>query len=376
MAEKRDYYEILGVPRDATKEQIKDSYRKLAMQYHPDRNKSPEAEEKFKEISEAYAVLSDDQKRQQYDMLGHAGFDQRYSEEDIFRGADFNTIFRDLGFDFGDIFSHFFGGGFGGRTFNQRSNRGQDLLYELNITLEDAARGAEKEIEVPRSEKCDACGGSGAAPGTQPRVCSRCNGQGQVQNMRRSPFGMFVQVTPCPDCNGKGKIIDTFCKNCRGSGIVKKRRKITIKIPPGIDEGYQLRLRGEGEAAPNNGEAGDLYVLVHILPHDLFVRDGDDLHYVLMLNYPQAVLGATVQVPTLDGPIDVKIRAGTQANEVIRIKGKGMPRFRGYGRGDLVLRTGIIVPQKITREQRILLEQLAKEFDQSQQSTRTHKFRF
>ncbi len=374
MAEKRDYYEILGVPRDATKDQIKDSYRKLAMQYHPDRNKSPEAEEKFKEISEAYAVLSDDQKRQQYDMLGHAGFDQRYTEEDIFRGADFSTIFRDLGFDFGDIFRHFFGGGFGGENFNQRSSRGQDLLYELSITLEEAAKGAEKEIEVPRNEKCDFCGGSGAAPGTQPRMCSRCNGQGQVQNMRRSPFGMFVQVSPCPECNGKGKVIEAFCKSCRGSGIVKKRRKITIKIPPGIDEGYQLRLRGEGETAPNKGEAGDLYVLVHIMPHDLFMRDGDDLYYLLMLSYPQAVLGTTVQVPTLEGSTELKIKSGTQANEVIRIKGKGMPRFRGYGRGDLVVRIGIDVPQKVTKEQRILLEQLAREFDQNTQS-RAHKFR-
>ncbi len=365
MAEKRDYYEVLGVPKNAGKDQIKDSYRKLAMQYHPDRNKAPEAEEKFKEISEAYAVLSDDQKRQQYDSLGHSGFDQRYTEEDIFRGADFDSIFRGSGFDFGDIFRQIFGGNFGGGGFGQRNNRGQDLLYELNITLEEASKETEKEIEIPRTERCEICGGSGAAPGTQAKTCSRCNGQGKVQNMRRSAFGMFVQVTPCPECRGKGKLIETPCRNCHGSGLVKKRRKITVKMPAGIDEGYQLRLRGEGEVAPNGGESGDLYVLVHIGSHELFLRDGDDLYYVLPIGYPQAVLGAEVEVPTLEGPTTLKIRPGTQANEVIRIKGKGMPRFRGYGKGDLLVRVGIVVPEKITSQQRALMEQLAAEFDQT-----------
>jgi molecular chaperone DnaJ len=374
MAEKRDYYEVLGVPKGADKDQIKDAYRKLAMQFHPDRNKSPEAEEKFKEISEAYAVLSDDQKRQQYDSLGHSGFDQRYTEEDIFRGADFNSVFRDSGFDFGDIFRQIFGGGFGG-GYGERVNRGQDLLYDLNITLEEAAKGTEKEIEIPRTEKCDVCGGSGAAPGSQARTCPRCNGQGKVQHMRRSAFGMFVQVTLCPECRGKGRLIDSPCRNCRGSGLVRKRRKITVNVPVGIDEGYQLRLRGEGENVSNGGEPGDLYVLVHIVPHEVFIRDGDDLYYVLMIGYPQAVLGAEVQVPTLEGPTTLKINPGTQAGEVIRLKSKGMPRFRGYGKGDLVVRVGIAVPEKITTQQRALLEQLAKEFDQGVQP-KGHKFKF
>jgi molecular chaperone DnaJ len=374
MAEKRDYYEVLGVQKNAPKDEIKDAYRKLAMQYHPDRNKSPGAEEKFKEISEAYAVLSDDQKRQQYDTLGRPGFDQRYTQEDIFRGADFDSIFRGSGFDFGDIFRQIFGGGFGG-GYGEQVNRGQDLLYDLNITLEEAARGTEKEIEVPRTEKCDVCGGSGAAPGTQARTCPRCNGEGKVQHMRRSAFGMFVQVAPCPECRGRGRLIDSACRNCRGSGLVRKRRKITVKVPVGIDEGYQLRLRGEGEMVSSGGEPGDLYVLVHIVPHDLFMRDGDDLHNVLMIGYPQAVLGAEMQVPTLEGPTTVRIRPGTQPGEVIRVKGKGMPRFRGYGRGDLIVRVGIAVPEKITAQQRALLEQLAKEFDQDAQS-RSRKFRF
>jgi molecular chaperone DnaJ len=366
MAEKRDYYEVLGVSKNASKDEIKDAYRKLAMQFHPDRNKAPEAEEKFKEISEAYAVLSDDEKRQQYDTLGHAGFDQRYSPEDIFRGADFESIFRDLGFGFGgfgDIFRTIFGGGFGG-GFGERINRGQDLVYDLEITLEEAAKGTEKEIVVPRTEKCEVCGGSGASPGTSPITCPKCNGSGRVRNMRRSNFAMYVQVTPCSNCRGKGKIIETPCEKCRGTGLVKKRRKISVKIPMGIDEGYQLRLRGEGEMAPNGGEAGDLYVLVHIVPHKLFMREGDDLWYVLVIGYPQAALGAEVSVPTLDGSTTVKIKPGTQAGETIRLRGKGMPRFRGYGKGDLLVRVGISVPEKLTSKQRALLEQLGEEFDQ------------
>jgi molecular chaperone DnaJ len=374
MAEKRDYYEVLGVQRNASKDEIKDAYRKLAMQYHPDRNKAPDAEEKFKEISEAYAVLSDDEKRQQYDVLGHAGFDQRYSREDIFRGADFDSIFRDLGFGFGDIFRYFFGGGFGG-GFGERINRGQDLVYDLEITLEEAARGTEKEMEIPRTEKCDVCNGSGASPGTSPRTCPRCNGAGKVQHMRKSSFAMYVQVTSCPTCRGKGTLIDSPCKNCHGTGLVKKRRKISVKVPVGIDEGYQLRLRGEGEMAPNGGSPGDLYVLVHIVPHEFLVREGDDLLYVLMIGYPQAALGAEVSVPTLEGPTTVKIHPGTQPGEVIRLKGKGMPRFRGYGKGDLLVRVGISVPKKLTPQQRTLLEQLTKELNQDVQP-KIRKFHF
>jgi molecular chaperone DnaJ len=377
MAEKTDFYEVLGVSKDATKDQIKDTYRKLAMQFHPDRNKSPEAEEKFKQISEAYAVLSDDQKRQQYDTLGKQGFDQRYTEEDIFRGADFNDIFRDIGGGgFNDIFRMFFGGGgFGESRYSERTNRGQDLLYELNITLEESTKGAQKEIEVPRTERCDVCGGSGAAPGSQARICPRCNGQGRVQTMRRSAFGTFVQVAPCPECRGKGRLIDTPCRNCRGSGLVNRRRKITVNIPVGIDEGYQLRLRGEGNMAGDDGEPGDLYVLVHIAPHELFMRDGDNLHYVLLISYPQAVLGAEIQVPTLEGPTTMKINAGTQAGEIMRLKGRGMPRFRGYGKGDLLVRVGISVPEKITARQRELLEQLSNELGESVQS-KGRKLRF
>ncbi len=367
MAEKRDYYEVLGVQRGVSKDEIKDAYRKLAMQFHPDRNKSPEAEERFKEISEAYAVLSDDQKRQQYDTLGHSGFDQRYSSEDIFRGADFDSIFRDAGF--GDIFRTFFGGGFGA----ERRNIGQDLAYDLEITLEEAAKGAEKEIEIPRTERCDVCGGSGAAPGTSAKICPRCGGSGQVQNMRKSGFAMYVQVTACPTCKGKGKLIETPCSNCHGSGRVRKRRKISVKVPMGIDEGNQLRLRGEGEMASNDGEPGDLYVVVHVKPHPQFLREGDDLWHVAIITYPQAALGAEITVPTLEGPTTIRIHPGTQVGEVITLKGKGMPRFRAYGKGDIIVRIGISVPEKLTSQQRTLLEELAKEFSTE---VKSHKFHF
>ena len=364
MASKRDYYEVLGVPKTTSKDQIKDAYRTLALKYHPDRNKSPEAEEKFKEISEAYAVLSDDEKRQQYDALGHAGFDQRYTPEDIFRGTDFESILRDLGFGFnlGDVFGSFFGG----RGETETVTSGRDLVYDLQISLEEAAKGTEREIVVPRTEKCDVCHGTGAAPGTSPRTCPKCEGTGRIQNMRRSAFGVFVQVVPCPTCRGKGRIIDSPCPNCRGTGLVRRERRITVKVPPGIDEGYELRLRGEGEAPhEGGGPPGDLYVSIHVSSSEVFTREGDDLMYDLVIGFPQAALGAEVPVPTLEGDALVRIRAGTQQGEIIRVKSKGMPRFRGYGKGDLLVRVHVMVPEKLTDKQRALMEELAKEFDQA-----------
>jgi len=363
MPEKRDYYEILGIEKAASKDEIKDVYRKLAMKYHPDRNKAPEAEEKFKEISEAYAVLSDDQKRRQYDTLGHAGFDQHYTSEDIFRGADFSSIFRDIGFGFSDIFGSIFGGGFGS-GFRERSNRGQDLAYNLTITLNEAATGTEKQIRIPRTEKCDICSGSGANPGSSVKTCPTCKGEGKVKHMRKSSFATFVQVVPCSTCRGKGKTIEKPCNNCRGSGLVRKRRQISVKIPKGIDEGYQLRLKGQGEMVANGGIPGDLYVIVHITPHKSFTRDGDDLWHVLIIGYPQAVLGTEVSVPTLEGATNIKMDAGIQIGDTIRIRGKGMPRFRGYGKGDLLVRVGVSIPKRISKNEREILEQLAKETGQ------------
>ena len=371
MAEKRDYYEVLGVQKGASKDEIKDAYRKLAMQFHPDRNKDLGAEEKFKEISEAYAVLSDDQKRQTYDNLGHQGFDQRYTSEDIFRGADFDSVFRDMGF--GDIFRSIFGGG-GFSGFAEERSRGQDLAYNLEISLEEAARGTEKEIEIPRTEQCQVCGGSGANPGTFAKTCPRCGGAGKIQNMRKAGFATYVQVTPCPTCKGKGKIIDSPCINCHGSGLVRQRRKITVKIPMGIDEGYQLRLRGEGEMTTNDGEPGDLYVVVHVRQNPQFIREGDDIWHVAIITYPQAALGAEISVPTLEGTTTIKVHPGTQVGETITLRGKGIPRFRSYGRGDLHVRIGVSVPEKLTAQQRTLLEQLSKEFGGDVQA-KNRKFR-
>ena len=304
MAEKKSYYEILGVPKGSSKDVIKDAYRKLAMQYHPDRNKSPGAEEKFKEISEAYAVLSDDEKRKQFDNLGSTGFDQRYSREDIFRGADFDSIFRDMGVSsgFGDLFSVFFDG----QDFPERKRtiRGRDLGYEVYITLEEATRGVEKEIAVPRIERSQ-------------------------------------------------------------KGLVRRERKITVKIPVGISEGYQLRLEGQGDAAQNGGPCGDLYIMIHIMPHQYFKRDGDDLLYNLYISIPQATLGAQVTIPAIEGKAELKIHPGTQPGQILRVRGRGMPRMGGYGRGDLRVRVNVVVPKKITQRQKTLLEELAKELDQN-----------
>ncbi|MDD1775828.1 MAG: molecular chaperone DnaJ [Candidatus Methanomethylicus sp.] len=369
MASKRDYYEVLGVKKESSPEEIKDAYRKLAMQYHPDRNKAPEAEEKFKEISEAYAVLSDPSKRNQYDNLGQDSFRQQYSQEDIFRGADFESIF---GGGLGDIFDFFFGGG-GGRGFgggySQRVVRGNDLLYEVEITLEEAAKGVEKEIEVPRTEHCDVCAGTGASPGTSPETCSKCGGRGQVQKIHQSGYARFVQITPCPTCRGTGTVIPSPCSACRGSGVVKKKRKITIKIPPGVDDGAQLRLRGEGDVSPNGGPPGDLYTQVHVIPNPNFRREGSDLIYELNIGFAQAALGAEVSVPLLDGTAMLTINPGTQPSAILRMKGRGMPRYGGFGRGDLLVHVNISIPDRLNQRQKELLEELAKEFNQNVKSS-------
>jgi len=363
MSEKKNYYEILGIPKDAPKDAIKDAYRKLAMQYHPDRNKSPGAEEKFKEISEAYAVLSDDEKRQQYDNLGRTGFDQRYSREDIFRGADFDSIFRDMGVSsgFGDLFSIFFGS----RDFeeSQIAIRGRDLGYEVYITLEEAARGVEKEIEVPRIERCQVCGGTGATPGSLVQTCLVCKGSGKVQNIMRRGSSKFVQIVQCTTCNGTGQTIVSPCRNCNGKGLVKMERKITVKIPIGIPEGYQLRLRGQGDAAPDKGPPGDLYIMIHIMPHQYFKRDNDDLIYNLYISITQATLGAEVAIPAIEGKAELRIHPGTQPGQILIVRGKGMPIMGGYARGNLRVSVNVVVPKKLTKHQKTLLEELAKELD-------------
>ncbi|HVM46209.1 MAG TPA: molecular chaperone DnaJ [Candidatus Thermoplasmatota archaeon] len=353
MSTKRDYYEILGVSREASVEDVKKSYRKLAMQYHPDRNKEPGAEERFKEISEAYAVLSDAEKRRTYDQLGHAGFDQRYqTEEDIFRGADFS----EFGFDLGSIFRTIFGGGgFGGPA------RGRDLVANLDITLEDVAKGVEKDVRVTRLEACDACGGTGAKPGTRPRRCGTCGGRGQVARTMRTPFGLVQTAAACPECGGRGEVVAEPDPACRGQGRLQRARTLRVNVPQGVPEGGTLRLRGEGEAGPDGAAAGDLYVRVRIRPHDVFTREGDDLHVTIPLTFAQAALGDEVDVPLLEGRKDVlHIPPGTQSGEVFRLRGKGLPALGGSRKGDLLATARVYTPQKLTHEERALFEQLAK----------------
>ncbi|MFN3621802.1 MAG: molecular chaperone DnaJ, partial [Nitrososphaerales archaeon] len=356
-----DYYEILGVPRNATKEEIKAAYRKLALQYHPDRNKSPEAEEKFKEISEAYAVLSDDEKRAQYDQFGHMGIGSRYTTEDIFRNTDFESIFRDLGFDFGfdDLFSRFFRGR---RAYEEEV--GRDISIPLTITLEEAAFGATKEVQVPRTERCNSCGGSGAKRGTSPIVCPQCQGKGQVQYTRMMGFAQIITTTTCSACRGRGSIIQNPCPECKGSGLVEVFRKVRVDVPAGVDEGFSLRLRGEGDLHPQTKRAGDLYLTIHIAPHKYFKREGDDLIFETQISFPQAALGSEIAIPTLNGHTWLKIPPGTQSGTIIRLKGKGMPKIRTkFSRGDLLVKVNVKVPTKLTERQKFLLKELEKEFE-------------
>ncbi len=345
---KQDYYEILGVSKDASKAEIKKSYRKLALKYHPDKNKDAGSEEKFKEISEAYAVLYDDEKRKLYDTYGHAGIDQQFSREDIFRGADFSDIFRGMGFDFGfggfdDIFERFFGrrGGFDRRS---QRRRGANLRYDIEITLEDAYHGLTTEIQVPRTESCDACDGSGAKKGTSPRTCPQCGGSGQLNASRRTAFGVFTQITTCNRCQGKGTIIEHPCPNCRGTGTVQRTRSIDLKIPAGVDDASQMRLAGEGEVG--DAGSGDLYVVIHVKSHQTFHRRGADLYMTQTISFPEVALGTKIQVDTLDGGSGtLRIPAGTQQGDTFRVKGKGMPLLRGRGSGDLYVKTKIRTQQ-------------------------------
>ena len=360
MSAKRDYYEVLGVSKSASADEIKSQYRKLALKFHPDRNKSEEAAEHFKEISEAYAVLSDTEKRKIYDQYGHAGVDGRYSTEDIFQGAsgNFNDVFSDLfgrsgGMD--SIFESLFGqGGFGGfGGFRQR--KGADILYETSITLEDVLQGKKMEIDVQKDVECDECKGSGCASGTSKITCSSCNGQGQVRQSRKMGFASFVTVAPCTKCKGEGKIVEKPCKNCKGIGKRKGTRHVSFNIPAGIDSG-DYTIPSEGEYVPN-GVNGDLVVRIHVIPHSQFKRDGSDLFYDQTISMVDAVLGKEMDVPTLEKPEKIKIEHGTQPNTIIKLKGKGLPRHNSWGRGDQYVRLVVEIPKKLNKQQKKLLEE-------------------
>ena len=364
MATKRDYYEVLGLNRNASPDEIKKAFRKLAFDLHPDRNKDPASEEKFKEISEAYAVLSDPEKKQKYDAYGHAGISGAYSQEDIFRGADFSGF----GIDMEDILRSFFGGalggGFGGGFGGFQRQRGgpqkgRDLETAVEITLEQAATGATVELNLNRLEKCSRCGGSGADPGTNVITCPKCGGSGQIQRSVASPFGRMVTVTTCDRCQGRGRTAEKPCSKCRGEGVEETRRKIDVKIPAGIDEEMYLTLRGQGDAGLYGGPSGDLFVGVKIKPHPYLLRKGADIIYEAEINVAQAALGAEITVPVIGGEERIKVPTGTQSGDIIRLKGKGMPGR--YGKGDHLVHVTVRVPERMTRRQRELMEELGKE---------------
>jgi molecular chaperone DnaJ len=360
MAEKKDYYEVLGVQRDASEKEIKSAYRKLAMKYHPDRSDASDAEERFKEISEAYAVLSDQDKRKKYDQFGHAGINSQYSQEDLFRGVNFEDLLRGFGFGGGEsIFDMFFGGR------SRGPERGRDLRYDLNLTLEQAATGLDTTIDVPRTEACPTCGGSGAKPGTSPTVCNSCRGTGQVTRAQNTPFGQIVTSSACPQCRGRGQIITSPCTECAGTGRVRRSRKINIKVPAGVDDGQHIKLRGQGDASSSGGPAGNLYVILNVLPHPQFQRRGSDLLLEVPISITQAALGAEIEVPTLNGLAKLRVPAGTQTGSIFRLRGKGMPRLQGLGSGDLHVGVRIKTPSALSERQRQLLEALAAEFGEA-----------
>jgi molecular chaperone DnaJ len=359
----RDFYDVLGVQKDASKDDIKAAYRKMALQFHPDRNKSPEAEGKFKEISEAYAVLSDDEKRKQYDTYGKEGVYQKYGEENIYRGADFQDVFRDMGFGYGggfeDILGAFFGTGRGGGGRSRRG--GGDLTLHLQLGLEEAVNDVTKEIEIPRTELCNICRGSGASPGTSIRRCQQCGGTGQIQKMQNAGFARFIRVETCGKCRGTGNIVESPCKNCSGTGHVRRQRKIRIQVPAGVDDGHTLRLRGEGEAGDAGTPPGDLYVVVNIPEHPVFKRRDSDLFVEAHVNAVDAMLGTELRVPTLYGDTILDIPSGTQPGTQFKIKGKGLPRLNSFGKGDEYAIVRVYVPKSLSGRQKDLLKQLQRE---------------
>lgn len=356
----KDYYKILGLEKGASKEEIKKAYKKLAKKYHPDINKEADAEQKFKDISEAAAVLGDDQKRAQYDQFGNA--DQfRSSGGQGFGGFDFRDFMRessDFGFDFDSIFDSFFGGGFS-RKRRGRS-RGHDLRYDIEVTLEDVAFGAKKTITIPRLEKCEECKGTGAESEEDIITCPDCDGRGAVRQTARTPFGMFATTTACRKCNGTGQFIEKKCKRCKGTGRTEKTKKLEIQIPEGSGDRMQLRVPGQGEAGERGAETGDLYVVIHVEDHDTFERDGDDVLIDVDIPFTLAALGGKIKVPTLKGEAELKIPQGTQSETVFRMRDKGIKNIRGLGTGDELVKVKVDVPKKLNKKQKNILKDFEK----------------
>jgi molecular chaperone DnaJ len=351
---KADFYEVLQVSRDASDQELKASYRRLAMQYHPDRNpNNPEAEERFKACSEAYQVLSDPEKRAAYDRYGHAAFQGGVPGGNPFAGAGFQG---DLGDIFGDLFGEMFNMGGGGGRRASRAQRGRDLRYDMTLEFEEAAFGVEKQIEIRRLEACEECRGTGSAKGKAPATCAQCGGHGQV----RFQQGFFSVAKTCGRCNGTGTTISDPCTACRGEGLQTKKHEILVKVPAGVEQDTRIRYQGEGEAGRFGGPSGDLYVVLSVKAHKFFERDGDDLHCVLPISFPQAALGTELQIETLEGMATIKIPEGTQNGRAFKLKGKGVPHLNSHGKGDLVVEVRVATPSKLNREQRELLRQLSE----------------
>ena len=365
MAEqKRDYYEVLGVSRGASEDEIKKAYKKMARKYHPDLNPGDKtAEEKFKEVNEAYEVLSDADKKARYDQYGHAGVDPNFGAGGFGGGFDGSFDFGDLG----DIFGSFFGGGFGGgrRTNPNAPQRGESIRMSIAISFEEAAFGCEKAVTVERYETCDTCHGNGCAPGTSPEVCPDCHGTGTVQVRRQTPIGVFATSSPCPKCGGKGRIIHQPCKDCRGSGMVRKKKTIQASIPAGIDNGQTISIRGQGNAGKNGGPAGDLLITITVRPHELFRREGTSVLCEAPITFTQAVLGAELEIPTIDGKVKYTLPEGTQSGTTFRLKGKGIPSINGRGRGDQYVTVYIETPKNLNKEQKEALKKFAETMGES-----------
>ena len=353
MAGQRDYYEILGVDKDASQKEIKKAYRKLAKKYHPDMNKDdPDTSEKFKEISEAYEILSDPDKRKRYDRYGHSGINDNDFNFDDFAQGGFG------GFE--DIFDMFFGGRSGRGSRRRGPRKGSDLQYRMEITFEEAAFGAEKEITIPRTENCETCDGSGAKPGTDVKTCPKCDGSGQMRVSQRTPFGQFTQTKTCDRCGGSGKIVQTPCPDCNGSGKQRRHRNLTVNIPAGVQDGNRLRMAGEGEAGEKNAPSGDLYIIINVKNHEIFERRGDDIYCEVPINFVQATLGDEIKVPTLDGKVKFTIPEGTQPGTTFRLKDKGIPHLNGSGRGNEYIKTKVLIPKHLNDEQKDLLKEFAE----------------
>lgn len=353
---KKDYYEILGVDKNADDAVLKKAYRKLAMQYHPDRNPdNEEAEKKFKELNEAYEVLSDKEKRNMYDQFGHAGVNGN-GQGGFSGGYSGFGGFEDI---FGDIFD-MFGGGFSSGRRGNRPQKGSDIKVQLDLSFNEAAFGVDKDIEVSRHEECKKCNGTGAKPGTSKKTCHKCGGTGEVRYTQRTPLGSFVNVKTCDNCNGEGSIIDSPCEECNGRGKIRKKKKISVKIPAGVDSSSVITLRGEGEPGVKGGPPGDLYIVIRMLPHKIFKRDGYDIICEIPITFVQAVLGDEIIVPTLDGKVKYKIPEGTQGGTVFRLKGKGTHILNGNGRGDQYVKVIVDIPRKLNDEQKDILRKFAE----------------